>query len=189
MCPTPAVTSFGPEWLWADAITSESSALAIGLFVVKGLIVGQRRGQRQHMDGGCHIRVSQANQFEIASHGKNYRLGLPICTCQDPAVHTRGTVIDREIGRSTVWRPTTGASCEAVRAHLQRCQESDGVDLIGNKRPGDAIAGVNPDLVGQEGKRLMCSVAVLRAHLQLPIIRQRRNRKKDRNQQSTSAKS
>src|SRR6266849_10235085 len=72
------------------------------------------------------------------------------------------------------------------RVAAQRAKLYKGRDLVGNKRPGDAIAGVNPDLVAQEGKRLMCSVAVLRAHLQLPIIRQRRNRKKDRNQQSTS---
>src|SRR6266498_590544 len=141
------------------------------------------------MDGGCHVGVSQTNQLEIASHGENYGVGLPIVTCQDPAVYTRGAVIDREIGRSTVWRRTTGASREAVRAHLQRCQERDSVDIVGRKRPGYAIAGENPYLVGQEGERLMCSVAVLRSDIQLPIIRQRRNRKKDRNQQNTAAKS
>src|SRR5260370_9285651 len=98
------------------------------------------------MNRGCHIGMSEADQLEIASHGKNYRVGLPIFTCQDPAVHTRGAVIDREIGRSTVWRSTTGASCEAVMAHLQRCQERDGVHLFGNKRPCYPIARVTPAL-------------------------------------------
>src|SRR5437764_15002407 len=107
------------------------------------------------MDSGCHVGVSQANQLEVASYGKNHRVGLPICTCQDPAVHTRGAVIDREIGRSTVGWPTSGASCQAARAHLQRRQESDGVDLVGNKGPSDVIARVNPYLIGQEGKSLM----------------------------------
>ena len=102
------------------------------------------------MDSGCHVGVSQANQLEVASYGKNHRVGLPICTCQDPAVHTRGAVIDREIGRSTVGWPTSGASCQAARAHLQRRQESDGVDLVGNKCPADAIAGVDPDLVAKK---------------------------------------
>src|SRR6266481_10054499 len=102
------------------------------------------------MDSGCHVGVSQANQLEIASHGKNDRVGLAIITCQDPAVHTRSAVIDREIGRSAVWRPTRGASCEAARAHLQRCQESYSVDFVCNKSPGDAIAGVDPYLIGQE---------------------------------------
>ena len=56
-------------------IGKQIGALPVGLFVVKGLIVGQRRGQRQHMDSGCHIGVSQANQLKTAGHGKNHRVG------------------------------------------------------------------------------------------------------------------
>src|SRR5438132_12719283 len=111
------------------------------------------------MDGRCHVGVNQTNQLEIASHGKNYGIGLPIFTCQNPAVHTRGAVIDREIGCSTVRRRTTCASCEADWAHLQRCQESDGVDIVDMKRPGNAIAGMKPDLVWQQATRQMFSVA------------------------------
>src|SRR5438132_14268811 len=106
------------------------------------------------MDGRCHVGVNQTNQLEIASHGKNYGIDLPIFTCQKPAVDTRGVVIDREIGCSTVRRRTTCASCEADWAHLQRWQESDGVDIVGGKRPGKALACLTPDLEWQVGTRL-----------------------------------
>jgi hypothetical protein len=48
---------------------------------------------------------------------------------------------------------------------------------------------VNPNLVGKKSKRLMSSIAVLRADLDLPSIGQGRRRKKESDRQSTSAES
>src|SRR5207245_9808542 len=75
-------------------IGEQGGALTVGLFVVKDLIVGQCSGQRQHMDGRCHVGVNQTNQLEIASHGKNYGIGLVILTCQDEVVLTSVAVLD-----------------------------------------------------------------------------------------------
>ncbi|MCU1270342.1 MAG: hypothetical protein JWN74_1636 [Acidobacteriaceae bacterium] len=43
------------------------------------------------------------------------------------------------------------------------------MNLIARKRLGDAVAGVNPCLVGKESKCLMAPVAVLRADLQFQL--------------------
>ncbi len=45
-------------------IRKQIGAFPVGLLVVKGLVVGQWRRQIQHMDGGCHIGVSQADQLD-----------------------------------------------------------------------------------------------------------------------------
>jgi hypothetical protein len=61
------------------------------------------------------------------------------------------------------------------------------VNFIGWKRPGYAVLDVNPNLVRQKSKRLMSSIVVLGANLDLPSIGQGRNRKKESDQQGTSA--
>lgn len=87
-------------------IGEQIGALPVGLFVVKGLIVWQGRQQRQHMDCGRHIRVSQADQLEIAGHGKNYRVGW--------RTRQRATVRDLSIPEESADLPPVHAAKDQV---------------------------------------------------------------------------
>src|SRR5205085_3183695 len=115
------------------------------------------------MDGRCHIGVSETNQLEIAGDRKNHCVGWRARyrgeVLQYSAVDTRGVVKDGKIERGA------GTSGKAGRPQLPWLQKSDGVDLAAWKRPGNAVTRVDPNLIRQEGQRLMSHVAILRAHL------------------------
>ena len=99
-------------------VREQIGAFLVSLFVIKSLVVGQRRRRIEHMDGAGHIGMSQANQLEIADGRKNYGISLAIQACEYAAIDARTVVKGGEIGRSAIRRPTTGASDEARRAYL-----------------------------------------------------------------------
>ncbi len=49
------------------------------------------------------------------------------------------------------------------------------MDFVGDKRPLDAVASMNPKLIGQKGQGLLSLVRTLRSHDSLSVLRRGRN--------------
>src|SRR6266849_8049115 len=99
-------------------VREQGGALVVSLTVVESLVMRQWHPRIQHMDGGGHVGMSQADQLEVTGHGKDYRVCLPVSICKDAAIHTCVVVKDGKIRSSAVGRQPARATGEAIGSNL-----------------------------------------------------------------------
>src|SRR5436305_14775813 len=125
------------------------------LLVIERLSVRQRLAYREDVNPPIHICMDQTGQLEIPGHRENDGKGLPR--------HHRGRGnASRTIEDSWVTRKARAPQIE-IRAHLAGREKSHGVHLVSLECPGDAVSGVNPDLVRQKSQSLNSLVVGLGA--------------------------
>src|SRR4030081_3658700 len=114
------------------------------------------------MDYRGHVGMDQAYELEVADGRENHSVGLSVR--RRAAVHARGAV-ERGAIRGSSWTPH-----HERKTNLPGSQKAYGVNLVGDKVPGNAVASENPHLIGQKGQGLPSLVKALGAYRSLPRL-------------------
>src|SRR5215472_4655141 len=117
------------------------------------------------MNHSRHVKMDQAYQLEVAGTGEIYGIGLP--AHQRAGAHARGPI---EAGsRGTIGTSPWASPGWKRRSNLAGLEKGHGVDLVGGKCPGDAVARMNPKLIRQKSQNLLAEVGTLGTHGSLKL--------------------
>src|SRR5215470_8951199 len=118
------------------------------------------------MDRSGHVVMHQADEFEVAGLWKRDGIRLPIHKVVVPRGHARGAIEAGAIGRGPWTAPSSNPGARGT--DLTGFEEGHRMNLVSRKGPRDAVARVNPELIGQKRQRLDALVSALSAHDRLP---------------------